>query len=306
MPLSVGKKQSFLFTILSNLLLEKWLNTGLCQEGQTYEINIFSNYWTARFEIFVHLLSTLGKGQNFFLACVSRLPFQQQHREDITHNQTLSLHGALSSLLIHTQSKRQLHRCALNKALSSCKDTCLSFCSAQHQPHCQHQKCGSGRELLQFFPIEKDQFLQKIIKDLVDWRKWVRINLSDTRLLSWSLTWQKRRVFYSSVQNFLETNSELGPIFCPYCLWRQLAIASSLQACPDQTTDWDASFSKELSFPRAGDLSAILHCATAFPPQPSVMQSKHSWPLCSIRVITASIRTMWHMPRQVTWLTEHL
>lgn len=136
-----GRNRIF-FSLLTFWVIWYWKSDsalGFDRKGKQYEINIFSNYWTARFEIFVHLLSTLGKGQNFFLACVSRLPLQQQHREDITHNQTLSLHGALSSLLIQTQSKRQLHRCALNQALSLCKDTCLSFCSAQHQPHGQHQ-----------------------------------------------------------------------------------------------------------------------------------------------------------------------
>lgn len=101
--------------------------------------------------------------------------------------------------------------------------------------HMASIKCDAGRELLQFFPIEKDPFLQKIIKDLVDWRKWARINLSDTRLLSWSLTWQKRRVFYSSVQNFLETNSELGLIFFLAACEHSVGFSQSFTSLPWST-----------------------------------------------------------------------
>lgn len=102
-------RNSFRFILLSNLLLEKkscWYQVTQ-HWAMALKANMWNNYWTARFEIFVCLLPPSGKGQSFFLACVSRPPFQQQHREDVTHNPALCLHGALSSPLIQTQSETQ-------------------------------------------------------------------------------------------------------------------------------------------------------------------------------------------------------
>lgn len=49
--------------------------------------------------------------------------------------------------------------------------------------NCYSIECGSGRELLKFSPTEMDSFLQKIIKDLVDYRKGARINMIDTKAI---------------------------------------------------------------------------------------------------------------------------